>query len=590
MFLKKTPQKTGRVHLAIAKGYRSGGKNKTKTIESLGYLDEFEGIYEDPIAHFKAVAEEMTLREQEQYASQQITIHPMERIDKRKDGQRKNVGCAVLMSHYNSLGIERALRNAARTRSFSYDANAIMRVLVTERAFRPGSKRSAVQNACNYFFRSKFSEDDVYRCLDFFAECKEPVIAAMNRSIETAGKRDMTSVFYDVTNYYFECDKQDDDVLDEKTGEVIQVGLRKVGVNKNKSKSNKPIVQMGLLQDENAIPITFKTFSGNTNDCTTLLPVLKELKGSYGLKDVVVVADKGCNTSDNIAACILDGNDFVFSQSIKGTKSTDELRRWAIADTGYEENADGTFKKKSRQDIKKLTIKDDDGKVIVAIDVEVKVVAFWSRKYDQRAKKKRAEVIARAERLVKNPSEYNKKTHLGAAKYVKNITFDKKTGEILEDVGKRAIINEQAILDAEACDGFYCIITSKTNWSTDKIIDTYKGLWRIEEAFKISKSDIASRPVYVWTKKHIEAHFLTCFITLTLIRLIQYDNGFAYSAGVIIDELKAMSGTNEDGNWWLFDHRSDISDALCASVGIDLSRKRMKLAEIKDVLAKVNGR
>jgi len=576
MFLKKTPQKTGRIHLAIAEGYRKDGKNKTRTIQGLGYLDEYLDKYDDPIAHFTAIAKEMTESEKERSAPVQIIIHPLQKIDKREGKHRKNIGCAIALLHYNSLNIERTLRNAARDRRFGWDENAVMRLLVTERILKPGSKVSAFESREDYFFRSQFKKDDIYRALDFFAECKEAIIAAMNRKISEAGKRNTSSVFYDVTNYYFEIDREDD--------------LRKKGVNKKKDKSQNPIVQMGLLQDENAIPITFKTFAGNTNDCTTLLPTLKELKRGYSLSDVVVVADKGINTADNIAACILDGNDYVFSQSIRGKKSTDALRKWVISDEGYEENDAGTFKKKSRQDIKKIAIKDKDGKLYDEVDVEVKVVAFWSKKYEVRARKMRFEIIAKAKDLVARPSEYNRKTHLGAARYVKNITFDKTTGEVLEDAGKCAVLDEDAIAEAESCDGFYCIITSKTDWSQDKIIDTYKELWRIEEAFKITKSDIASRPVYVWTEKHIEAHFLTCFIALTILRLIQYDTGFQYSAAAIIEEMRAMSGTAEEGNWWLFDHRTDISDELSASVKIDLSRKRMRLEEVKKILTQINGR
>ncbi len=576
MFLKKTLQKTGRLHLAIAQGYRKDGKNRTRTIESLGYLDEYVDTYEDPIAHFTQVAKEMTKRERERSAPVKITIHPLEKIDKRESGKRKNIGIAIALSHYNSLSIERTLRNGARDRRFSFDVNAVMRLLVSERIIEPGSKYSAFENRSKYFFRSEFQKDDVYRALDFFAESKTSIINAMNRRIAEAKKRDTSSVFYDVTNYYFEIDKEDD--------------LRKKGVNKKKDKTRNPIVQMALLQDKNGIPITYKTFSGNTNDCQTLLPTLKELKEDHALNEVVVVADKGCNTSNNIAACTLDGNGFVFSQSIRGKKSTDELRKWVLSKTGYVENAEGTFKKKSRQDMKKLTIKDDEGKVIDTVDVDVKVVAFWSRKYEVRARTKRAEVIARANDLIKDPSKYNRQTQLGAARYVKNITYNKKTGEILEDAGKRAMLDEKAIAEAEACDGYYCIITSKTAWSDDEIIDTYKGLWRIEEAFKITKSDIASRPVYVWKPKHIEAHFLTCYIALTILRLIQYNTAFKYSAASIIEEIRAMAGTADEDNWWLFDHRTDLSDELCASVGIDLSRKRMELEEIKGVLTQVNGK
>jgi transposase len=576
MFLKKTPQVTGRVHLAIVEGYRKDGKNKARTVESLGYLDEFTDTYEDPIAHFTALAKEMTEREKEKAAPVQITIHPLQKIDKRVSGIRKNIGCAVGLFHYNYLSIERTLRNGARNRRFAYDPNAIMRLLVTERMLNPGSKLSDFANRHNYFFKCDFTEDDLYRSLDFFSGCKDKIIANMNRQIELSGKRDMTSVFYDVTNYYFETDKADD--------------LRKPGVNKDKSKKEKPIVQMGLLQDKNAIPITYKTFAGNTNDCTTLMPTLADLKKRYKLSDVVVVADKGINCSNNIACCILDGNDYIFSQSIRATKSTDELRRWVLSDEGYKSNKQEDYKSKSRQDMKTLHITDDDGKVIKDVDVEVKVVAFWSKKYEVRARKKRAEAIAKARELIKSPSKYNKATHYGAAKYVSNITFDKKTGEVLEDAGKHAVLNEDAIRKAEECDGYYMIITSKTEWSDDEIIDTYRGLWRIEEAFKITKSDIAQRPIFVWTPEHIEAHFLTCYIALTILRLIQFDTDFAYSADVITSELAAMSGTHEEGAWWLFDHRTNISDELCASVGIDLARKRMRLQEIKSVLTQVNGK
>jgi hypothetical protein len=160
----------------------------------------------------------------------------------------------------------------------------------------------------------------------------------------------------------------------------------------------------------------------------------------------------------------------------------------------------------------------------------------------------------------------------------------------LEDAGKHAALDEDFIKEQERCDGYYCIITSETGLSEKRIIDIYKGLWRIEEAFKITKSDISTRPVYVWKPKHIEAHFLTCYIALTILRLMQKDTGFAYSVAVILDEVSKMSGSRDEDNWWLFDHRSDVSDELCKLVGIDLSRKRMQLKEIKEVLALVNGK
>jgi transposase len=572
MFVKKTKTRSGRIYLSLAQGYRIDGKSRTRTIESLGYLDELEGRYGDPIAHFKKICDEHNAEAEALKASQTITIHPAQKIDIRTDN-RKNIGCAIPLFHYNTLGIEKVLRNAMRRSKATYDINAIMRLLVMERILDPGSKRAAHANKGNYFFKSDFTDDDIYRSLDVFAKAKKSIIGAMNRAIEASGRRDVSHVFYDVTNYYFEIEEEDE--------------LRRRGVEKNKRPD--PIVQMGLLQDANAIPLGFEVFSGNTNDCLTLLPVLKDLKEELGLKRVIVVADKGINTSDNIAACTLDENGFVFSQSIRGTKSKAELRKWVLSDSGYKENDEGTFKIKSRQDTKTLHLEGLGGK-IKDVDVDIKVVAYWSAKYEARSRKKRAETIEKAKKLVKNPSAYTKAMSYGAAKYVKNITFDKKTGEILEDARKHAELDLDAIALEEACDGYYCIITSETHLADEEIIDIYKGLWKIEDAFRITKTDILTRPIYVSEPEHIKAHFLTCYIALTIIRLMQADLGFAHSASTIIDELSCMSGTHEQDNWWLFDHRTELSDLLAQSVGIDLARKRMQLSEIKGILTLVNGK
>lgn len=570
MFVKKTPHASGRIYLSLAQNYREGKKTKTRTIESLGYLDDLEKLYDDPIAHFKAICQTRNAEAKAATAPISFMIHPAAKIDKRISN-RKNIGSAILLAHYNSLCVEKVLRNTTRNMRHEFDFNAIMRLLVMERILNPGSKLSAVKNKEGYFFKSDFTDDDIYRALDVFASAKKKIISAMNKNIEAQNKRNMTHVFYDVTNYYFEIDEED--------------ALRRKGIEKNRRRD--PIVQMGLLQDANAIPLNYEIFPGNTSDCVTLLPVIKDLKAEFKLDRVIVVADKGLNTSDNIAAATLDKNGFVFSQSIRGTKSKEELRNWVISNEGYRANEKETFKIKSRQDMKTIHVKGEDGKK-KHVEVDVKIVAYWSAKYAARARHKRAEAIEKAKKLIANPGAFTKATSYGAAKYVENITFDKKTGEVLEDAGKHATLNAEAIAREEACDGYYCIITSETHLPDQEIIDIYKGLWKIEEAFKISKSDLSTRPVYVQTPLHIEAHFLTCYIALTIMRLIQFDTGFKYSAASIINEIAAMSGTHEQDNWWLFDHRSDLSDELCKSVGIDLSRKHMQLSEIKSILTSIN--
>jgi len=570
MYLKQTKKDSGRVYLSIVQGYRKDGKTKTRTVESIGYLDELIHTYPDPIAHFKAVCDERNAGIKAETEAQVITIHPAQKIDMRTSN-RKNIGSAIPLCHYNSLGIEKVLRNFTRKSKVDYDVNAVMRLLVMERILSGGSKLRAHANKEGYFFKSDFSDDDVYRVLDVFARVKEKVISSMNRIIGSQGRRDISHVFYDVTNYYFEIDEQD--------------ALRRCGVEKNNRPD--PIIQLGLLQDANAIPLGYEVFSGNTNDCLTLLPVLKNLKREMGLGRVIVVADKGLNTSGNIAATVVDGNGFVFSQSIRATKSKQELRQWVLSDIGYVVNDDATFKIKSRQDTKTLHIEGQDG-IKTNVDTDIKVVAYWSAKYEIRSRAKRAEAIEKAKRLVADPTAFTKATSYGAARFVRNISYDKKTGEVLVDAGKHAELDTEAIALEEACDGYYCIITSETGLTDKEIIDIYKGLWRIEEAFRITKSDLAFRPVYVSTPSHIKAHFLTCYIALTIMRLIQADLSYEYTAHAIIEELCLLSGTHEEDNWWLFDHRTELSDKLAASVGVNLTKRRMRLSEIKGILAAVS--
>lgn len=569
MYLHKSKRKDGRVYLAFAEGYRKDGKSKMRTVESLGYLDELEKQFDDPIAHFKAVCDEANAAARAERQNVQVTIHPLQKIDKR-EAARKNAGSAVLLAVYNALGIEIAVRNKTRGSKASYDSNAVMRLLTVERIINPGSKKSAWENKEHYFFRTAFSLEDTYRALDVLCGCKDKIVSAINRAIDKMGIRDTACVFYDVTNYYFEIDDPDEDE-----------GLRQKGMSKEHRKS--PIVQMGLLQDSKGVPIGYRLFPGNTPDPLAMLDVLSEMKRDYGQDRVVVVGDKGSNCSANIAALAAKGDGFVYSQSIRGTKSDAELKNWVLSDDGYEcaTNADGhvTYKVKSKQGYKAVSVAGPDGSKR-KVDVDVKYVAFWSEKYERRARKERQAAIDKAKRLVADPGAYAAATHFGAAKYVRGLAVDGRTGELLEAASALELDEDRLAAD-EACDGYYLIVTSETGMADDAVIEAYRGLWRIEESFKVTKSDLETRPVYVSRREHIEAHFLTCYAALCILRIIQVLTGGKYSAGTIAEELGAMCGTNLDGNWWVFDHRSDATDDLCRMAGIDLTRQNMQLKDIK---------
>jgi transposase len=572
MYVKQTRMKNGTVNVSIVQAYWQDGRSRSRTVRGLGRLDILDATHGDGLAWAKRLCEELGRKVADETADVPIKIHPKQKIDRRSQNI-KNIGCVIPLAYYNSLGIEKTLRNHAADRRFDFDVNSVLRLLVTDRMVSPGSKLSAHTEKDSYFFRTDFSDDDVYRSLDFISACKDALVSAMNRAIGKRHERNLTDAYYDVTNYYFEIDEED--------------GLRKNGVSKEKRR--KPIVQLGLLQDSDGIPLGFDVFSGNTSDCETMLPVMKAARRDLGLGRVVMVADKGLNTSSNIAACTLDGNGFVFSQSIRGKKSSEELRCWVISEDGYETKPDDEggpgFKIKSRQDTKVIHITDTGGKT-KDVKMEVKVVAFWSAKYDHRAKVERAKVVEKAKTLVENIGAYDRATHYGAARYIKGVVINKKTGELDTQAGCVPMIDAELIVEEGRLDGYYCIVTSEYGLSDEQIVDIYRGLWRIEEAFKVTKSHLKARPVFVWTPEHIKAHFLICYIALVIIRLIQKDTGYRHSAGAILSEIAQLNGVHLHGNWWRFYHRSDLSDELAKAVGLDLSLANMQLTDIKKLLKK----
>lgn len=568
MFLKKITQKSGRTRLCVYESYREGARTRQRTVRALGYADELAAEHDDPVAWAESVVGEMNAEREAERQSAQVEIHPMQLVDKRA-ANRRNAGCAVALAVYSGLGIEAVLRNRSRGRAFSFDLSAVMRLLVVERILEPGSKRAAWERRGRHFFRCDLSLDDVYRGMDELAAARDSVVAAMNRAIASSGGRDASSVYYDVTNYYFECDPDGPD------------GLRERGVSKERRPL--PIVQMGMLQDADGVPISYRLFRGNTTDGQTMVPVLADMKAEQRIGRVVAVADKGLNNSDNIAALVGRGDGFVLSQSLRGTRSDAGMKAWATSGDGWT-TAGEDFRMKSMQGWKTLHLRAEDTADGRAHDerVPVKWIALWSGKYDRRAKAERARVIERARDLVAHPGRYTRHTHHGAASYVRNVAFDD-DGSVATN--RELSIDEGAIAEAERYDGYYLICTSEVGWDDGRVLDTYRELWRIEESFRVTKSELEARPVFVWTTPRIEAHFLTCYVGLVILRLLQRATGI--HASRIREEIAAMSCSALYANWWLFDHRTDESDAMLEAVGVpELRRKNMRTGEVRAAFAK----
>jgi len=563
MYLRKNPRKNGRIHLSIVRGYRdTKGKAKAKTVKTLGYLDELKKQYDDPIAHFQKVVTQMN----EENQDITITISKNAKLSDNEDN-RKFFGIVAPSKIYHELKLDKFFLNKFRnSKASEHIINNIVKLLVFARLLMPASKKKTYENKHKFFDTTEYSLDEIYNSLSYINIYRDDIQKHVYTQLRSQYGNNTECVYYDVTNYYFEIDESDD--------------LIKKGVCKEHRPN--PIVQMGLLMDSIGLPISYKLFSGNTNDCETILPVTRDIKREYGFGRVIVVADKGLNTGNNIYKISNRGDGYVMSLSIRGANQ--ELKDYTLEENGY--TWTGTdFKQKSKLFPREIWITKDNGKKS-KIRIDEKLVIFYSRDYDKRAKAQRQPAIDKAKDLIDNITKYNKKNCHGASKYVKHLVFDKKTGEIIEAQSKLSLDIDK-IKEDEKFDGYYAIVTSEYKKTTNEIIEIYRGLWKIEETFKITKSDLESRPVFVKRENHIQGHFLTCYLALVISRVLQLKLKNKYSVSQILESLKKLSCSHIQENQYLFDYSDKVTKELGKKLKIDFTRKYRSLQEIKKILGQV---
>jgi len=587
-------KKTGRIFIQIVESYRDVDKmTRHRVIQPLGYVDELEKQYDDPIVFFKLQAKEMTRQKNEEQAAVNISISPASRLQKHDElngSNRKNLGYAALSSIYHELEIDYFLNNRRRYTKASYNHNAIFKLLVYDRILFPSSKRGAWFQRQRFFEQMDFSLDDVYRSLDFFLTHRDHLLMAIHNKITKLYDRDTTLVYYDVTNYYFEIDREDE--------------LRKKGVCKEHRPN--PIVQMGLFMDEHGLPITYGLYPGNTNDGTTLIPMMADLSYDFGMKEIIVVADKGMMNGQNISKIRLDHNGYVISYSLRG--AAEVFQEYVLDEDGYADwGKDAKYK--SRIQPRKIWITDSEGKK-KKTTINERQIVFYSQKYADKAKRDREKAVNKARDLVKNPAKYTKASLQGAAKYVSKLHYDEH-GQVIKNVGTDIVFDEQKLQKEELLDGYYVIMTNvigtdkkspafkgKSRYTIDgffqlnrsvpdtDIIAMYKGLWKIEETFKVTKSDLRTRPVYLSQEDHIEAHFLVCFVALTILRVLEYQLGDKYCASNIARSLEKASGTLLEDGYYVFDYYDEVLEGIGKEFGLDFSRKYLKVGEIRKMMGK----
>lgn len=587
MFLKQSKYKNGRVFLSIVEGYREDGKVKQRVIQKIGFLDTFLDSYDDPIQHFKDVASDMT-KNQATLSHYSIDIDMFDSIDEGLN--LFNVGYLPLKSIYNEIGIPQYFKSIKSKSHVEYDFNKVFMLLVLSRILYPASKKETFENK-EIFFEpfNHFSLNDVYKSLDHFGQFKQSIEQCIWNHTKDDYHRDVSHTFYDCTNYYFDIAFNDEDLIDEE-GNIIEKGYRKRGPEKNKRPD--PIIQMGLLMDATGIPLAYDLFPGNESEKTSLRPIIQRTKAQFGIQRTIVVADRGLNTSDNTyflagkndeSSKNMDG--YVYGQSVRGADK--EFKAWVLDQNDYraeivkDNDHEVAFIHKSRKYAKTTRIKREN-KRSVKVTVYQKQMVYYSSKYARKQKKEREMLISKAKELIKKPGKYSKATSYGAANYVKDIMFDKVTGEVQND--KELYLDEEKIKEEEKYDGYYSIVTSEDHLSDKEIRDIYRGLIKIEDTFKVTKTNLESRPVYVWTKEHIESHFLTCFVGLVIVRLLEKRLGNKYSVNEIVNSLKKYNCVNIDTNIYQFIYRDEIIKEIEEEFNVDLSKKYRKREEIKKLL------
>ena len=600
----------------------SNGKHKQQrmTIKNLGPLSNYDDGKPDLLIRLREKFKQGKLvdldeleKELDKKAPKKRKIH----IDRDKinfDLNPKNIGYFFLNALYCRLGINEILNRIKSDSRIKYDLNGIVKLLVFGRVLNPKSKKRTFEEQRNEYFFPIVQTDnleEVYRTLDVLAENSEKIQNRMNTKIKNSSiGRKTDLIYYDVTNYYFETMYGDDDVyeLDENNEIVkddkgnpiiVKKGFKKKGVSKENK--NTPIVQMGLFIDNNGIPISHKLFPGNTQDKTTFKNVLENDVKKLNLGRVVAVADNGMNTQENKYLLTEQGNGYIVSKSVK--RSWTSQRKWALEEDGYTCITNGlgevVFKYKSRINEITLTYKNTDGTKSKK-KVQEKEIIYWSKKHYEKELHQNKKFIEYLESCKEHPDKL-KDRERKSQQFIKTVDVDKKTGEVIHPE-KVIIFLDKKLEKYKETMGFYSIVTSEIKTDDKEIINRYHGLSRIEDSFRIIKSDLEGRPIHVWTEEHIKAHFLVCFIALTIIRILQYKilkkenkstlNVDGWEQGLTAEKIKETlkkfqaDQIYEDG--YKISKINEEMDKLLKSNDINFRFKDYTFKEIKELKRQIN--
>ena len=562
--------------LYVVKSIYSNGKHSSKVVEKLGtYASLKEKLNgRDPIEWAKEYVDELTRKEKEQARDIMVKYSPAKMIPKNEQRSYSG-GYLFLQKIYHELGINKLCKEVSDKYKFTFDLDSILSRLVYGRLIFPASKLATMKLSKRFLEQPRFKLQHIYRALEVIAKETDFMQAQLYQNSLKISKRKTGVLYYDCTNYFFEIEQED--------------GMQQYGYSKD-HKPN-PIVQMGLFMDADGLPLAFDMSDGNINEQTTLKPLEKRIISDFKLSKFVVCTDAGLSSAANRKFNDIGGRAFITTQSIKKLKA--HLKEWALECIGWKLSGDPkTYDisklddeeylnrfKWDKEDVREKTffkerwIKEDG--------LEQRLIVTYSIKYRDYQRKIRDGQVKRAMRLIsKNPKKWKKANQNDFKRFIESKSYTKDGKEAKKEV---LSIDSALIAKEEIFDGFY---GSCTNLEDDPevIIKANKRRWEIEECFRIMKNEFKARPAHLSRDDRIKAHFMTCFITLLIYRLLEKRLSEEFTCHQIIDGLRDMSFLKVPGEGYIPTYtRTDFTDALHEAFGFRTDYQIVTNQQMKNI-------
>lgn len=523
-------------------------KSTTKTVERLGSIEELKARAGDmdPIEWAKEYVKKLTLAEKESKNDITVKYSGSRQLDKNVK-KSVNAGYLFLKKIYNELGLPKVAEEISEKYKITFDLDNIFSSLLYTRILSPSSKVASFHYAENFLEKRNFELHQVYRALEVLAKENELIQKRLYENSLSVIERKKHILYYDCTNFYFETEEEDD--------------FRKYGISKEHRPN--PIVQMGLFMDADGIPLAFSMFPGNRNEQPSLAPLEKKVISDFGIDKLVVCTDSGLSSTANRRFNDTKSRKFITTQSIKKLKGF--LKDFCIADEGWRKIGSRKIYKISEldpvEDYQTTFYKDrwinEDG-------LEQHLIITFSLKYRDYQRKIRGRQIEKASNSLDHPSLLTKRS---ANDYKRLLSEEHITryGEVAE---KSLIeLDLKKIADEEQYDGFYAVCTNLDE-NAESIVKINHKRWEIEECFRIMKTEFKARPVYLSRENRIKAHFLTCYASLVLYRILEKRLAEKFpkanfSCHEIIQTLRNMNLMISPGDGYIpVYERTDLTDAL----------------------------